>query len=178
MSLLLIEGARRSGKTYLVTRQNVLPVFKFDFNTNFSYWDFDKNGKEIHWFGLGKEIMLHELNVSGYLPKMMVDRGILTNSVWGVFQNRISVEHAKNDLIKFHKRELFENTEILLIQGNPSEIRKKDIWDEDDSRREEENSLFLSFSSMLQDLGVKVRTFHNNFDNESINKFKEEINNF
>ncbi len=178
MPLLLIEGCRRSGKTFLISKQESLPVFKFNFNENFTHWNFDKNGTDIHWFGLGKEIMLHELNLSGHLPKMVVDRGILTNSVWGVFQRRISENQAKEDLIKFHKRGLFNETEILIIQGESPNSRTKDIWDADDSRREEEYGLFLSFSSLLRDLGVNVRTFHNNFDNESINKFKEEINNF
>jgi hypothetical protein len=177
MSLLIIEGPRRAGKTYLIAQQKTLPIFKFDFNTNFSYWDFDKNSKDIHWFGLGKEIMLHELNLSGFLPKMIVDRGILTNSVWGVFQKRITEEQAKKDLVNFHKRGLFKDTKILLIEGQWKGKRTKDIWDEDDYRGEEENALFLSFSELLLDLGVEVQSFHNNFDLESVISFKMKINN-
>jgi hypothetical protein len=178
MSLILIEGSRKSGKSYLISKQNILPVFKFPFNENFSEWDFDKSGTNIHWFGLGKEVMLHELDNSGKLPKMLVDRGILTNSVWGVFQRRISVQQAKTDLVNFYNRGLFSRTKIVLVEGLFNDVRKKDIWDSDDDRREEEYSLFQSFSLLLSDLGVTIHTFHNNFDNESINQFNKVINNF
>jgi hypothetical protein len=104
MPLIIVEGSRKSGKSYLVSRQAQLPVFKFDFNSNFSVWSFEKQSEDIHWFGLGKEIMLHELNLSGFLEDMVVDRGILTNSVWGVFQGRITKEQAEQDLINFHNR--------------------------------------------------------------------------
>lgn len=178
MPLLIVEGSRRSGKSYLISKQTVLPAFKFPFNENFAHWNFDKHGTDIHWFGLGKEIMLHELDLNQHLPKILVDRGILTNSVWGVFQHRISEEKAKEDLIKFHKRGLFLKTEIILITGINKEIRKKDIWDADDDRVEEEISLFRSFTSLLVDLGVTIRFFPNFFDEESVTRFNEEISKF
>ena len=179
MPLLIVEGCRKSGKSYLLNKQWTRSVFKFDFNENFSHWDFDKNGTDIHWFGLGKEIMLHELDINGFLPgKILVDRGILTNSVWGVFQRRISEEQAKEDLVKFHARGLFKNTQILMVEGQFQELREKDIWDKDDNRREEEHVLFQSFSLLLMDLGVQVNTFHNNFDSESITRFNDVISKF
>jgi hypothetical protein len=158
-----------------VSRQAQLPVFKFDFNSNFSAWNFEKQSEDIHWFGLGKEIMLHELNLSGFLEDMVVDRGILTNSVWGVFQGRITKEQAEQDLINFHNRGLFKNTRIILVDGEWSENRTKDIWDEDDSRIQEEKALFLSFSLLLRNLGVDIRSFTNNFDLDSVERFKQEI---
>lgn len=175
MPLIIVEGSRKSGKSYLVSRQAQLPVFKFDFNSNFSAWNFEKQSEDIHWFGLGKEIMLHELNLSGFLEDMVVDRGILTNSVWGVFQGRITKEQAEQDLINFHNRGLFKNTRIILVDGEWSENRTKDIWDEDDSRIQEEKALFLSFSLLLRNLGVDIRSFTNNFDLDSVERFKQEI---
>lgn len=175
MPLIILEGSRNSGKTYLAQKQDTLPVFKFDFNSNFSTWDFGKQSEDIHWFGLGKEVMLHELEQSGYLPKLLVDRGILTNSVWGVFQGRVTKTQAEQDLINFHKRGLFKNVRILVVEGESGRSRTKDIWDNDDSRAEEERALFRSFSLLLKDLGVDVRSFTNNFDLESVVRFKNEI---
>lgn len=175
MPLIIVEGSRKSGKSYLISKQTDFPVFKFDFNSNFSLWDFGKQSEDIHWFGLGKEVMLHELNSSGFLEEMIVDRGILTNSVWGVFQGRVTKKQAETDLINFNKRGLFKNTKIILVQGHWSEKRKKDIWDQDDSRVEEERSLFTEFSLLLKDLGVNVKVFNNNFDLESVVRFKQEI---
>ena len=175
MPLIIVEGSRKSGKSYLISKQTDFPVFKFDFNSNFSTWDFGKQSEEIHWFGLGKEVMLHELNSSGFLEEMIVDRGILTNSVWGVFQGRVTKTQAEQDLINFHRRGLFKNIRIIVIEGEWDQSRTKDIWDNDDSRAEEERSLFRSFSSLLKDLGVDVRSFTNNFDLESVVRFKNEI---
>jgi hypothetical protein len=175
MPLIILEVSRNSGKTYLAQKQDTLPVFKFDFNSNFSTWDFGKQSEDIHWFGLGKEVMLHELEQSGYLPKLLVDRGILTNSVWGVFQGRVTKTQAEQDLINFHKRLLFKNVRIIVVEGESGRTRTKDIWDNDDSRAEEERALFRSFSLLLKDLGVDIRSFTNNFDLESVVRFKNEI---
>ncbi len=175
MPLLIVEGPRKSGKSYLISQQDSLPVFKFNFNENFAYWNFDKNGKDVHWFGLGKEVMLHELNNAGFIPKMIVDRGILTNSVWGVFQKRITEEQAKKDLVNFYKRGLFNGVSILLIEGNYKKDRVKDIWDQDDATQDEERRLFSSFSLLLRDLGVEVNVFHNNMDLDSVIRFKTKI---
>lgn len=176
MPLIIVEGSRKSGKSYLISQQNSHQVFKFDFNSNFSAWDFGKQSSEVHWFGLGKEVMLHELNNSGFLDTMIVDRGILTNSVWGVFQGRVTKKQAEDDLINFHKRGLFRNTTIILVKGEWREKRIKDIWDQDDSRATEERSLFNEFSLILKSLGVNIKVFNNNFDLESVVRFKKEIN--
>jgi hypothetical protein len=176
MPLIIVEGSRKSGKSYLISQQNSLPVFKFDFNSNFSTWDFGKQSTEVHWFGLGKEVMLHELDNSGFLDTMIVDRGILTNSVWGVFQGRVTKKQAEEDLIKFHKRGLFRNTTIILVKGEWGQKRIKDMWDQDDSRVIEERLIFNEFSLLLKRLGVNIKVFNNNFDLESVVRFKKEIN--
>ena len=163
MPLIIVEGSRKSGKSYLISQQTDFPIFKFDFNSNFSTWDFEKGSEDIHWFGLGKEVMLHELNSGGFLEEMIVDRGILTNSVWGVFQGRITKKQAEQDLINFHKRGLLKNVRIILVEGEWDQKRTKDIWDNDDYRAEEERYIFRSLSLLLKDLGVDIRSFTNNF---------------
>lgn len=173
MPLLIVEGPRKAGKTFLVTNQTVCPVFKFDFNKNFKWWNLERESRETHFWGLGKEIMLHELNKGGYLKDgwLLVDRGILTNSVWGVFQKRISKQQAIGDLSKFADLGLFEGVRFLLVEGQWGEDRKKDIWDIDDIRGEEERELFRSFSQALLDLKVPVDVFPNNFDEDSLKRF-------
>jgi hypothetical protein len=175
MCLVIIEGARSSGKSYLISQQQELPVFKFDFNTNFSYWEFKKDSTELHWFGLGKEIMLHELKISLGLPKMIIDRGILTNSVWGVLQKRISVRQAKKDLHNFNERGFFKGNKIVLINGNHKRPEGKDVWGDSRERILEEKYLFDMFFDFLQGIGVDIIKFENNIDNDSVNKFKNLI---
>jgi len=175
MSLIIVEGARSSGKTYLLSQQTSLPVYKFDFNSSFAEWNFKRDSPNVHWFGLGKEVMLHELNQDGFLPKMLVDRGVLTNSVWGVFQGRVSEDQARKDLVNFNRRGLFNDTQIILIEGKGSKRGVKDIWDEDEKRGNEERALFSSFAYLLQSLGVEVSVFHNNMDLDSVIRFKTKI---
>ena len=173
MPILIVEGPRKAGKTFLVSNQTVCPVFKFDFNKNFARWNLEKESRETHFWGLGKEIMLHELNRSGFLKDgwLLVDRGILTNSVWGVFQKRISEQQAIGDLIKFSGLGFFEDVRFLTVDGQWGNERKKDIWDTDDTRGEEERALFRSFSQTLLDLKVPVDVFPNNFDEDSLKRF-------
>ena len=66
MSLIIVEGARLSGKSFLVGSQKIYPVFKFDFNGAFSGLDFQKNSTDAHYLGLGKELMLQQLNHFGF----------------------------------------------------------------------------------------------------------------
>ena len=53
MPILLLEGPRKSGKTYLASQQNILPVFKFHFNKNFETWNFSKKEEKssLVWIG-------------------------------------------------------------------------------------------------------------------------------
>lgn len=173
MPLLIIEGQRKAGKTFLISNQSVFPVFKFDFNKNFRWWNLEKESRETHFWGLGKEIMLHELNKAGLLKDqwIIIDRGILTNTVWGVFQKRISTQQAVGDLTKFSDLGFFKDVRFLIVEGGWKGKREKDIWDLDDERSEEEKSLFKSFSQSLIDLKVQVDVFHNNFDEESLKRF-------
>jgi len=106
---------------------------------------------------------------------MLVDRGVLTNSVWGVFQGRVSEDQARKDLVNFNRRGLFNDTQIILIEGKGSKRGVKDIWDEDEKRGNEERALFSSFAYLLQSLGVEVSVFHNNMDLDSVIRFKTKI---
>lgn len=173
MPLFIVEGPRKSGKSYLIDNQNILPSFKFDFNQSFSDWNFEKNSKDIHNFGLGKEVMLHQLNQKGFLDqKILVDRGILTNSVWGVFQERISLQRAKEDLKIFNDRGFFKNVEIIYIDGEYSNLREKDIWDSEDSKRTKEKEIFIFLLTYLESLKVKVHIFTNEMNESSLEAFK------
>jgi hypothetical protein len=173
MPLIIVEGPRKSGKTHLLKSQHVCPVFKFDFNKNFKYWGLDKKTRETHFWGLGKEIMLHELNKSGHFNDqwILVDRGILTNSVWGVFQKRISLQQAMGDLTKFYDLEFFKDVKFLIVDGEYTEEREKDMWDSEDAKREEEKQLFTSLSEHLLHLSVPVYTFHNKFEKDTLDSF-------
>ena len=73
---------------------------------------------------------------------------------------------------------MFKNVTFIVVQGNWKKERKKDVWDEDDTRAEEEGYLFKSFSLLLQDLGVDVIFFPNEFDENSLERFNLLLNKY
>jgi hypothetical protein len=179
MPLILLEGPRNSGKTYLSSIISY-PKFKFDFTGVYGGLNLASDGKTTHSLGLGKEIMLHQLYSKGFLgPNLIVDRGILTNQVWGRYQDRVGYDEIFNEIDFINSSGLFINVEIILIKSDsPVEFRKnKDHWDhlENESERIEESSIFHNVSSYMIDNGIKIHEFINHFDSDSEVRFKELI---
>jgi hypothetical protein len=177
MSLFVIEGSRRSGKTHFVNSQNWIPIFKFDFNGVYTSLDLPERGDKTHHIGLGKELMVHQLNRDSFLDDLMMDRGVITNSVWGILNGRVSKKSVLKELDYMLSNDLFKNTFFFLIKGTSPESRSKDLWDYMDERIPEEAKLFEEFSSYLKDKGVRIQIIENKFDAESVSNFQSIIKN-
>jgi len=174
--IILIEGARNSGKTFLVDKLESASKYKFPFPYWFDKLKLENNSKECHNFGLSKEILFHELNRDGFLGHICLDRGILTVLVWGVMEKRITIQESLEQLDLFISEGLFRNVKVLYVSGNnPIKREFKDFWN--DSDVEEEAKLyeifFLALSRDPVGKNIEIHRIHNNFDPESINKFKE-----
>ena len=169
--LTIIEGARNSGKTFLLSQLET-PVFKFPFTGWFERLGLKETCTDGHCLGLGKEIMIHELNKNGYLNSTYMDRGIITALAWGVFQKRITQKEAMDQFNYFIKDGLFQNVKIIYVVGkNPEQRGYKDIWD--DVPRDVELNSFDTFLKALKDSGVGYERFYNAFDEKSVNRFKK-----
>ncbi|MGI9141750.1 MAG: hypothetical protein ACR2IJ_01040 [Fluviibacter sp.] len=177
MSLFVIEGARKSGKTFFVNSQKWIPVFKFDFNGVYTSLDLPAEGEKTHHIGLGKELMVQQLNRDGFLPDLMMDRGVITNSVWGILNKRVSKESVYQELDYMLLNGLFKNTFFFLITGTSGEKREKDVWDYMDEKIPEETALFLEFTEYLSERGVKIQIVENHFNAESLSSFQTIIKN-
>lgn len=177
MSLIIIEGSRKSGKTYFTNSQTWFPVFKFDFNSLYTSLNLPAEGAKTHHIGLGKEIMVQQLNRDGFLPDVMMDRGIITNSVWGILNKRVSKKSVYAELDYMLENGLFKNTFFFLITGTSPEKREKDVWDYMDDKIPQETELFLEFTNYLSDKGVKITIIENKFDPESLSAFQTIIKN-
>jgi hypothetical protein len=177
MSLFVIEGARKSGKTHFVSSQNWIPVFKFDFNGVYTSLNLPATGDKTHHIGLGKELMVQQLNRDGFLPDLMMDRGVITNSVWGVLNKRVTIKSVYKELDYMLGNNLFKNTFFFLIKGTSQEKREKDIWDNMDERIPEESALFVEFTDYLMERGVNIQVIENKFDAESLSAFQTIIKN-
>jgi len=181
MPLILLEGPRNSGKTHLsgIISQ---PKFKFDFTGVYGGLRLHATDPKTHALGLGKEIMLHQLYRDGFLGKnLIVDRGILTNQVWGIYQNRVSYEDIFPEIDFMCESGLMENVEIVLIKSDsPSSFRQnKDHWDhlENIEERKLELSIFNTISDYFKSKKIKIHEFVNQMDGGSETEFKKIISN-
>lgn len=174
--LVIIEGARRSGKSYLIGRQEIFPVFKFDFNGAFSKLDLGHDSRLTHMFGLGKEVMVHQLNKEGIVGNLLIDRGIITNSVWGVMMERCSSEEALNELEYAIEEKYFHNTTFILVRGTYEGNREKDLWDSMEHLIPREVELFDKIFDFVRSRGVKTRIIQNKFNEESVDEFNKLLN--
>jgi hypothetical protein len=177
MSLFVVEGSRKSGKTFFVNSQNWIPVFKFDFNGLYTSLNLPAEGEKTHHLGLGKELMVQQLNRDGFLPHLIMDRGVITNSVWGVLNNRVKIRSVFDELDYMLEKDLFRNTVFFHIKGTSNEERSKDVWDYMDEKIPEERALFDQFFSYISAGGVKIFQVENKFDAESLASFQTIIKN-
>jgi hypothetical protein len=169
--VVIVEGARKSGKSYLINSQGLFPVFKFDFNGAFEKLSLGHESESTHMFGLGKEIMLHQLIKNGFISGIMVDRGILTNSVWSIIMKRTSKTEVFKSLEYAIEEGYFENVVFLLVKGTYNGDRDKDLWDSMEHLIPEEVRIFNEVLDFVIKNGVKAYTIDNNFDPNSVNEF-------
>jgi len=171
----LIEGARNSGKSYLLEWANVVP-YKFPFPHWYGKLKLNNNDRETHSFALSKEILLHELNRNGHIQDLFVDRGILTVLTWGVLENRISMDEAVKQLWLFAEQDLFTDVEVIYIYGdNPRERGSKDLWDDSDRAKEKDIYETLLIELHEADPSCKITRFENRFSLMSAVDFRNEI---
>jgi len=175
--LKLIEGARNTGKTYLLQQAHI-KTYKFPFPFWYGKLKLSNNDLGTHQFAISKEIMLHHLNRDKHITKKLyIDRGILTVLVWGVMENRITMDEAVKQLWTFAKEGLFDETEIIYIHGtNPRECGSKDVWD--DSSKNKEVLLYEELLSELHEAlpNLKITRFANEFTMFSSLEFRELLN--
>ena len=175
--LVIFEGARNSGKTYLAQRAsdyNKIPLYKFQFVNWFNDLNLKDDSRDSHLFALGKELQILQANRDGILHPIVLDRGFLTVLVWGVLSNRISFDESIDQLDKIIKSGLLENCKVFYIHGdNPNKSeRNKDNWDFRDNTSDEKY-LYEKFIKHILNTypsfnSFSIHSFENKFDETSI----------
>lgn len=177
--LVQIEGVRNCGKTYLVDRLNLgIKTYKFPFAKYFNE-SFTKNDdittkvemnskKELYYLTLGYDITVLDLMKQGIITQdLIVDRGILSNIVYGVQSGRISFDEGQ-EAWNWLCKEYGEFFEIIYIHTDfRKDERNKDMWG-DIYEREKSADLYQHFIR-----GTNTPQFQNKFDNESIIRFND-----
>jgi len=177
--LVIFEGARNSGKTYLAQRAseyNNIPLYKFEFVKWFNELHLEDTSRESHLFALGKELQLLQANRDGILNPIILDRGFLTVLVWGVLSDRITFDDAISQLDKIINSGLLDGCKVYYIHGdNPNKSdRNKDNWDFRDNSSDEKY-LYTKFISYILETypsfdNFSIYSFENKFDESSIIK--------
>ena len=177
--LVIFEGARNSGKTYLAQKaseHNNISLYKFEFVKWFNELGLEDSSRESHLFALGKELQLLQANRDGILNPIILDRGFLTVLVWGVLSKRIHFDEAIEQLDKIISSGLLKNCKVFYIHGdNPDKSnRNKDNWDFRDNTSDEK-TLYKKFIQHILDQypsfdDFSIYSFENKFDETSIIK--------
>lgn len=177
--LVIFEGARNSGKTYLAQRAseyNTIPLYKFEFVKWFNELHLEDTSRESHLFALGKELQLLQANRDGILNPIILDRGFLTVLVWGVLSDRIDFDDSISQLDKIISSGLLDGCKVYYIHGdNPNKSdRNKDNWDFRDNSSDEKY-LYEKFIRYILETypsfdNFSIHSFENKFDESSIIK--------
>lgn len=175
--LVIFEGARNSGKTYLAQKaseHNNTQLYKFEFVKWFNELGLADNSRESHLFALGKELQLLQANRDGILHPTILDRGFLTVLVWGVLSKRIDFDEAIEQLDKIVSSNLLENCKVYYIHGdNPNKSdRNKDNWDFRDNTSDEKFLYEKFIRYIIENYpsfdNFSILSFENKFDETSI----------
>ena len=185
-SIIFIEGSRNVGKTFLIDSiDKDITKYKFPFakyyNECFSYMskiqnkimkheDINKRA-ELFYLTIGYDITILDLFKQGIIKEdLIVDRGILSDIIFGIQSGRVSLPEAIEAWfwILDTYGEFFE---IIYIKAKHVEDnRNKDVWDI--YNQTETNNLYEEFMEIGE---VYVNYFTNNFDEDSVINFNKLI---
>lgn len=194
--IIQIEGARNCGKTFLTNKlieevgEEFGEVYKFPFVDFYDNLFMEMNNcipnspnkmkynnkPELYFFTLGYDIMLLDLAKKGMLNgNIIVDRGWLSNIVFGVQSGRIDFETGVI-VAKWLDKNYSDILVTLYISGDSNvadESRNKDAWSiyHTDKSRKIYSDLFVEMEKS------KIIRFENKFDEASVNQYIDIISN-
>ena len=186
--IILIEGHRHSGKTFLMEKffeENKDPkihYYKFQFAKYIESLGLrdQEDGPGVHYFSIANVLTILELNQSILKDQVIVfDRCIFSAYVWSIYRERMDKDRLTNEFRKILNSELWQNCKILYV-SRPTEIttevREKDYFENFENLESEKNlfdKLFSEFIEVITDdkLNNGLIRFKNNFDQLSEERF-------
>jgi len=190
--ILFIEGARGSGKTFLINqfiethKDPRIEYYKFYFANHVKELDLvDLDATPaLHYFSLGNIMTIMEMNLRPeYKDKIWIfDRAILSAYAWAILRGRLSIESAKSEYSKLVSSDLFSNCKTLMVsvtQQTADITRVKDTWDGIHTTSEEQDLLIKLFNYEFGNLNDQSKlnlssNIVNNFDINSTSEFNIE----
>jgi len=188
--IILVEGARHSGKTFLIEKffeRNKDPkvsYYKFQFAKYVDWLGLrdQETGPGVHYFSVANVMTILELNQTLLKDEVIVfDRCIFSAYVWSIYRERMEKGRLINEFKEILKSDLWQNCKILYVD-RPVEIetsvREKDYFGNFENpvaEKELFEELFSRFTKLInqeEKSNLLVR-FKNNFDQLSEDRFGE-----
>ena len=190
--ILFVEGARHSGKTFLINQflekydDPRIEYYKFYFANHVKMLDLVELDATpaLHYFSLGNIMTIMEMNLRPeYKDKIWIfDRAIISAYTWAILRKRLGRSQAELEFLKLINSDLYRNSKTLVISvagqtGDSSRI--KDTWDGKHSTTEEQLLMASLIESGLKNLADTDKNnglsfVFNQFDEASVNSFNRE----
>ena len=190
--ILFVEGARHSGKTFLINQflekydDPRIEYYKFYFANHVKMLDLVELDATpaLHYFSLGNIMTIMEMNLRPeYKDKIWIfDRAIISAYTWAILRKRLGRSQAELEFLKLINSDLYKNSKTLVVSvaGQTGDsIRIKDTWDGKHSTTEEQLLMASLIESGLKNLADTDKNnglsfVFNQFDEASVNSFNRE----
>ncbi|CAB4175532.1 hypothetical protein UFOVP1247_204 [uncultured Caudovirales phage] len=188
--ILIIEGHRHSGKTFLIEK-----FFEQNTNPNVHYYKFQfakyiddlgmrdqESGPGVHYFSIANVLTILELNQTLLKDHILVfDRCIFSAYVWSIYRERMNQFRLLTEFQKILISELYQNSKILYVDRSSNieiEKREKDYFGNfENADREKElfERIFSEFKNEITDSSRnnEFKRMTNYFDGTSSTLFNE-----
>ena len=190
--ILFVEGARHSGKTFLINQflekydDPRIEYYKFYFANHVKMLDLVELDATpaLHYFSLGNIMTIMEMNLRPeYKDKIWIfDRAIISAYTWAILRKRLGRSQAELEFLKLINSDLYKNSKTLVVSvagqtGDSSRI--KDTWDGKHSTSEEQQLMASLIESGLKNLADTDKNnglsfVFNQFNQDSVDSFNRE----
>lgn len=177
--MIIIEGARNTGKTYLLSRLNGYTTYKVPFISYFNAFlkgeDFVESNADsgAYHFTTGNDVAILSMHRMGLISKTLFDRGFLSNVVLAVQQGRITEQQGMDYIDWLIREQYTEYVVIVYVDGKRVEDdRNKDEWsilDQDGTK-----ALFDKFIGYIGNR-INIVRFYNSFGEGDVEAFQKTI---
>ena len=191
--IIMIEGSRHSGKTFLIDR-----FFEQNQNPNVHYYKFQfakyidelgmrdqETGPGVHYFSIANVLTILELNETLLKDKILVfDRCIFSAYVWSIYRERMGTFRLLDEFKKILASGLFQDVKLLYVEREESinvTKREKDYFGNfENAAREKElfERIFSEFNPQItnESKGNTFSRMTNHFDEASSTQFNLMLN--
>lgn len=191
--IVMIEGPRHCGKTYLLEnffRTNADPTimyYKFAFAKYIDDLGMrdQETGAGVHYFSIANVMTILELNKTVFKDKLLVfDRSIFSAYVWSIYRKRMDQDRLLSEFRKILASDLYQDCCVINIDRiNSAKVlkREKDFFGNFEDYTKERSIFEMVYDEMTENImntgkNTSLIRFINQFNDESLGYFNELIN--